>query len=76
MEYQPIYQGARMTDPQPDAFYTVEELSDRWKCTRRYVYKLIDARVLLAHRLGPRFYRIKHEERERYELVNYLSTSG
>jgi excisionase family DNA binding protein len=61
---------------EPDVFFTVDELSRRWKCNRRYVYKLIEARLLLATILGPRLYRIRHEERDRYELINHLSTSG
>lgn len=59
---------------EPDAFYTADELAQRWKCHRRYVYKLIDARVLMAVKLGPRVVRIAHRERERYELTNRLTT--
>lgn len=57
-----------------DAFYTVEELAIRWKCHRRYVYKLIEARVLRAVKIGPRAVRVEHDERERYEESNRLTT--
>lgn len=57
-----------------DDFYTADELAARWKCHRRYIYKLIDARVLLAVKLGPRVVRIAHKERERYEIANRLSS--
>lgn len=60
---------------QPDmVFYTVEELSQRWKCNRRYVYKLIEARCLMATRLGPRMYRVKVDDLNHYEERNRLTT--
>lgn len=59
---------------QQAVFYTVEELAQRWKCQRRYIYKLIEARVLIATRLGPRFYRIKVDDMERCEQENRLTS--
>lgn len=57
-----------------DVFYTVDELSRRWKCNRRYVYKLIEARCLLATRIGPRMYRVRIEDLTSYEERNRLTS--
>lgn len=64
----------RETPDRREAFYTVEELAERWKCHRRYVYKLIEARVLLAVKMGPRLVRVEHDERDRFERSNKLTT--
>lgn len=63
-----------MSSTSLDVFYTVDELARRWKCQRRYIYKLIEARCLLATRLGPRVYRIKVEDMANYEERNRLTT--
>ena len=43
---------------QPETYLKIPEAAERLRCSKRQVYRLIDAGRLLAVRLGPRFLRI------------------
>lgn len=48
-------------------FFTVNELVERWRCTRRSVIDMIKNGELAAFKLGKRRYRITAAEVERIE---------
>lgn len=48
-------------------FYTVDELTERWDCTRKTVLDAIHAKKLHAFKLGARVYRIAADEVLRFE---------
>lgn len=48
-------------------FYTVDELAERWRCTRRSIVDKIKNGEMAAFKLGKRRYRITVAEVERIE---------
>ena len=55
------------------AFFTVDELAERWRCQRNTVTAAIKAGRLAAFKVNQRHYRISVAEVERYERANMTS---
>ena len=54
--------------------WSVKKLAERWDCSPRHVYNLIDAGKLRAFSIGERSLRITDEERARWEGTHVTST--
>jgi hypothetical protein len=53
-------------------WYTVSQLSRRWKLDRRTIYKFIDCRILPVWKLGSHVYRVAAVDILRFEARNKL----
>ena len=47
-----------------------DEVAERWQCSKKLVYRLIQEGKLPAYRFGGRLLRLKLEDVERYEACN------
>lgn len=58
-----------------DPCFTVSELMERWKCSRKTVLDLISKGRLRAFRLGDRAFRVALAEVERHEKTSALDAA-
>lgn len=57
------------------AFFTIDELAERWRCQRNTVAAAIRAGRLQAFKVNARRYRISAAEVERFEHANATKAS-
>ena len=60
---------AALAGAEAPAYYTAKQIAERWQCSEKKVYRLIESKVLVAHRFGSQL-RISAADRTAYERMN------